>query len=162
MQSQWDGSAGEWRATTNRGASDARLRRVRRRVVVVDRRSPDAPCASQGLSNLGDLRPTSPRRLDLRSASDARDTNTAYAAHECAPSGLHEYCATIYFNCRHMGNGFCGSIRGRAPAQNLLAHMEPYMWNRGDAAMPRFRAYKSRCTLRNIFSQMLVVYGSNK
>ena len=31
-----------------------------------------------------DLRPSSPRRLDLRSASDARDTKTAFAVHENA------------------------------------------------------------------------------
>ena len=31
-----------------------------------------------------DLRPSSTRRLDLRSASDARDTKTAYAVHENA------------------------------------------------------------------------------
>ena len=100
-----------WRATTKRGASDARRSRMRRRVAVVALRSPDVARASDELSNLGDLRPPSPRRLDLRSASEARDTNAALAVHECAPSGLHEYCATIYFNCRHMSNGFCDSIR---------------------------------------------------
>ena len=84
---------------------------MRRRVAVVVLRSPDVARASDELSNLGDLRPPSPRRLDLRSASDARDTNADFAAHERAPSGLHEYCATIYFNCRHMSNGFCDSIR---------------------------------------------------
>ena len=40
-----------------------------------------------------DLRPSSTRRLDLRSASDARDTKTAYAVHENARFGpRHENC----------------------------------------------------------------------
>jgi hypothetical protein len=135
-----------------------------------------------------DTATASPRRLDLRSASDARDTNTAFAVHEYAPSGLHEYCASVCFNCRHMSTGPCDSIRvGRRPAfvagvamkpaglavsrtrrpakprygadtaapsrhqathrhaglvvarqrkSNLPAHMETYMWNRGDAENP--------------------------
>ena len=39
---------------------------------------------------MGDLRPSSTRRLDLRSASDARGTKAVFTAHENAPAGLHE------------------------------------------------------------------------
>lgn len=47
-----------------------------------------------------------------------RDTNAAaYAAHEYAPSGLHELWATICYNCRLMNKGLiypdeCYAIRG--------------------------------------------------
>ena len=39
---------------------------------------------------MGDLRPSSTRRLDLRSVSDARGTKAVFTAHENAPAGLHE------------------------------------------------------------------------
>ena len=64
-----------------------------------------------------DLRHASLRLPDLRSASDARDTNAAYAAHEYAPSGLHEFWTTICYNCRLANKGLiypdeCYAIRG--------------------------------------------------
>ena len=46
--------------------------------------------ALQGLLCVGDLRPSSTRRLDLRSASDARGTKAVFTARENAPAGLHE------------------------------------------------------------------------
>ena len=46
------------------------------------------------MHDFGDLRPSSARRLDLRSASDDRDTNAAFAAHENACfAGFTKYCA---------------------------------------------------------------------
>lgn len=64
-----------------------------------------------------DLRHASLRLPDLRSASDARDTNAAYAAHEYAPLGLHEFWTTICYNCRLANKGLiypdeCYAIRG--------------------------------------------------
>ena len=41
--------------------------------------------------DFADLRPSAPRRLDLRSASDARVTKTAYAVHEMTRKGGFPY-----------------------------------------------------------------------
>ena len=88
-----------------------------------------------------DLRHASLRLPDLRSASDARDTNArplaapmgfalraqatrrlrrgriSYAAHEYAPLGLHEFWTTICYNCYLVNKGLiypdeCYAIRG--------------------------------------------------
>ena len=53
----------------------------------------------------------------LRAFAARQDTNAAYAAHEYAPSGLHECWATFCYNCRHMNKGLicpdeCYAIRG--------------------------------------------------
>ena len=102
------------RATTNRGTPDARLtplETARRHIglkiggTILD--------ISQSPVH-ADLRHVSPSRFDLRSRRLRRDTNAACAAHEHAPSGLHEYWATICYDCRHMNNGLCDSIRANS------------------------------------------------
>ena len=100
--------------------------------------------ALQGLLCVGDLRPSSTRRLDLRSASDARGTKAVFTAHENAPAGLHEREA----------NGEVGCVRPRHELVRGIYKLKPppvrcmtFSWSR--AIRPRRQAsgcLSARCT----------------
>ena len=57
---------------------------------------------------MGDLRPSSPRRLDLRSASDARDTNARLRGSRKRPlRGLHEKMADSFLDPQDLLRALC-------------------------------------------------------
>ena len=72
------------RATTKRGSSAARLRRLSRRLSRRGLKVAVCILSLQGCRILATFARRLKRRLDLRPASDARDTKTAFAAHEKA------------------------------------------------------------------------------